>query len=705
MKHLIWMAMALWLALGTHTFSAEAPKVPEPPKPPAKVDEAGNPWVAVDQVPAFERAHKIPQKVAEVRLESPTLRKLRLGASAPALKDLTQRYLILDSPLLKDPKEPFDDLYQPVRFMHMKHAEVVGDCLTCHHYRPEAAEAPETTRCAACHQQSFDPATPQRLGLKAAFHQQCMDCHQKQAKGPLDCIDCHAKNVPDHKDLVKLPDKPDPITVTRECLRCHNEQAEDMLSSAHWRWRGPSPHTVGREGEVESGKATNTVNNFCIALPSNWPRCTSCHAGYGWKDANFDFTDKTKMDCLVCHDTTMRYAKVPTDAGMPYPQLDLKTIAQNVGKPSRKTCGDCHFQGGGGDAVKHGDMNSVLYYPTRSCDVHMGGMDFQCQECHKTRNHKIPGRSLSLPVAEGSRSCEDCHTAQPHKYHAGEGHQDHNLLNHHLNKHSGHLHCQTCHSPVYSKCKPSKSWWDWSKAGDKKRKVEKDKYGMPDYNWQKGEFRWVESAKPAYRWYNGKVKRYLVGDTINTDGVTRITDPVGEIWDPKARIFPFKLMEGIQMADAVTNQLIVPHLFGKDGYWGTLDWEKSFANGMKAVGLEYSGKHKWVETVMYWGLNHETMPAENALGCAQCHEAFTGDKTCNRCHQDSRHADFKKLAARGTDFAKMMEKGRDVGHLTGKTDYLDVKAMGYKGDPVIFGGRFTKLPMGYKDPREQAAAQ
>jgi len=704
MKHLTWMALVLWLT-GTAVFGAEAPKIPQPPKPPAKVDENGNPWVAVDYVPALERAHKVPEKVSAVRQESPTLRKLRLGVNAPGFKDVTHRYLILDSPLLKDPKEPFNDLYQPVRFMHMKHAEVVGDCLACHHYRPAAEQASETTRCSACHQQAFDPVTPQRLGLKAALHQQCMDCHKSRAKGPLDCIDCHAKNVPDHKDLVKLPDNPDPIAVTRECLRCHNDQAEDMLTSAHWRWRGPSPHTVGREGEVESGKATNTINNFCIPLPSNWPRCTSCHAGYGWKDATFDFSDKTRMDCLVCHDTTLTYAKVPTDAGLPYPQLDLKAIAENVGKPSRKTCGDCHFQGGGGDAVKHGDMNSVLYYPSRSCDVHMGGMDFQCQDCHKTRNHKIPGRSLSLPVAEGSRSCEDCHTAQPHKYHAGEGHENHNLLNHHLNKHTDHLHCLTCHSPVYSKCKPSKSWWDWSKAGDKQRKVEKDKYGMPDYNWQKGEFRWVESAKPAYRWYNGKVKRYLVGDTINTDGVTRITDPVGEIWDDKSRIYPFKLMEGIQMADAATNQLIVPHLFGKQGYWGTLDWETSFTNGMKAVGLEYSGKYKWVQTVMYWGLNHETMPAENALGCAQCHEAFTGDRTCNRCHQDSRHADFKKLSARNTDFAKMQAKGRDVGHLVGQTNYLDFKAMGYKGDPVIFGGRFTKLPMGYKDPREQAAAQ
>ena len=50
----------------------------------------------------------------------------------------------------------------------------------------------------------------------------------------------------------------------------------------------------------------------------------------------------------------------------------------------------------------------------------------------------------------------------------------------------------------------------------------------------------------------------------------------------------------------------------------------------------------------------------------------------------------------GTDFSFMVSKGRDVSHLIGTTDYIDFKALGYKGDPIITGGRFKKLPMGYK---------
>ena len=675
------------------TVSAATFKLPEPPK---KVFEDGTPWSPVDKDAALKKAHELPDLIANVLKESAYERKARLGGKAPKLKDVQRRYMILDSPIFKDENEPFNDLYAPVRFMHMKHASVVGDCTECHHARPADHKLSETTRCSACHQKPFNPELSGRLGLKAAYHQQCMGCHQKEAKGPVDCIDCHAKNPPDHRELVQLPDNPDPISVTKECLRCHEAAADDMLTSAHWRWKGPSPFTVGGEKRVDLGKGTNTINNFCIALPSNWPRCTSCHAGYGWKDANFDFKDKTRMDCLVCHDTTFTYAKIPVAAGMPFKEVDLKKVAQNVGKPSRKTCGDCHFQGGGADAVKHGDLNSILYYPTRNCDVHMGGMDFQCHDCHTTRNHKISGKSLSLPVAEGSRSCEDCHTDKPHNVPSVEKYEGSDLLSHHLNDHVKHLHCQTCHSPVYAKCNPTKTWWDWSKAGDKQRKPKKDKYGMPDYSWNKGEFRWKESAKPDYLWYNGGVKRYILGDKINSNGVTKLTEPVGGIWDSESRIYPFKPMRGKQMADAKYNTFITPHLFGPEGYWTTLDWEKAFEIGMKAAGLPYSGEYKWVETIMYWGLNHETMPAGAALGCAQCHEALTGTKTCDRCHQDNRNIDFNKLSQLGADFGFMKARGRDVSHLIGITDYLNFKALGYKGDPIIYGGRFTKLPMGYK---------
>jgi octaheme c-type cytochrome (tetrathionate reductase family) len=427
---------------------------------------------------------------------------------------------------------------------------------------------------------------------------------------------------------------------------------------------------------------------------SNEARCTSCHAGYGWKDDTFDFSDKTRIDCLVCHDTTGTYKKTPTGAGMPDPGVDLVKIAQNVGHSSRKTCGECHFNGGGAEAVKHADMSRQLLQPDRACDVHMGGYDMQCAECHTTRNHRIPGRSSSVPVVEGALNCQDCHGARPH--------YGNSILDHHLNKHCENIDCNTCHSPVYAKCKPTKVWWDWSKAGDKTRKPRKDKYGMGDYDPKKGEFAWRESAKPVYRWHGGFYKRVLLGDRIDLEAaVTNIAEPVGSIRDPNSKIAPFKIMKGVQPADAKHAHLLVPHLFPRDkedktAFWKHFDWQKAITEGMRVAGLPYSGNFKWVETWMYWGVDHEVMPADMALSCVQCHDSLKGERTCDRCHQDSRLIDFKKVAHKGTDFSWMAERGRDVSHLVGTTDYIDFKALGYKGDPILHGGRFKQLPMGYR---------
>lgn len=58
-------------------------------------------------------------------------------------------------------------------------------------------------------------------------------------------------------------------------------------------------------------------------------------------------------------------------------------------------------------------------------------------------------------------------------------------------------------------------------------------------------------------------------------------------------------MRGKQIYDVENNYLVVPKLFGKDGYWKTYDWNNAAELGMKTIDLAYSGKHGFVETEMY----------------------------------------------------------------------------------------------------------
>ena len=116
---------------------------------------------------------------------------------------------------------------------------------------------------------------------------------------------------------------------------------------------------------------------------------------------SFDFTDETNIDCLVCHDRTGTYYKTPNSPGNPSCSVMFEgkapiawaRVAQGVGLPGRENCGSCHLYGGGGDGVKHGDLDSSLERPSPSLDVHMDaeGLDFACTKCHVYNRHLVTG--------------------------------------------------------------------------------------------------------------------------------------------------------------------------------------------------------------------------------------------------------------------------------------------------------------------------
>ena len=421
--------------------------------------------------------------------------------------------------------------------------------------------------------------------------------------------------IEDHQDIEgPFTDGP---SVTATCLECHEDAAHDFMKTSHWTWL-PTQDVVGK-GEVPLGKK-NTLNNFCIAVDSNWPRCTSCHAGYGWKDASFDFDNPENIDCLVCHDQTGTYKKFPTGAGHPvykpkewqgkiWEPLDLASLARTVGKPNRANCGACHFYGGGGNNVKHGDLDKSLVSPALNVDVHMSadGQDFSCQDCHTTENHDIAGNAIfASPSGYNHMACTSCHDGEVHEKRI-------------LNWHGKSVACQTCHIPTVAKVFPTKTWWDWSTAGTN-GEAAKDQYGKPVWVKKKGSFKWEKDLVPSYSWYDGVSSQYLLGDAINPDGVTKLNKPQGNRLDPKAKIYPFKIMRGKQPYDKQARIIAVPKLFGKTGFWKNgFDWNDALAQGMKAVGMEYSGEYGFAETEAWWRLNHMVSPKDQALRCKSCH--------------------------------------------------------------------------------------
>ena len=416
--------------------------------------------------------------------------------------------------------------------------------------------------------------------------------------------------------------------VTKTCLQCHDDASAQVMKTTHWTWE---TEQIVDGKPVKRGKK-NVLNNFCISVKSNEPRCTSCHVGYGWSDDSFDFSDATRVDCLVCHDTTGTYRKPGAGAGRPAgytgkasmdkKPVDLTYVAQNVGKPQRDDCLICHANGGGGNNVKHGDIDQSLIEPTMSVDFHMGtdSLDFACQDCHTTEDHRIPGSSLIVsPNNTDPVTCEQCHSAEPHAE---------SLLNGHVASVS----CQACHIPEFAKVHATKMTWDWSQSEKrpKDQLVEKDEHGHPVYIAKKGRFTYEKNVVPEYRWYNGSAGAYNLGDKIDPEKTTLLNYPLGNIQDANARIMPFKVHRGKQIYDTVHKHLITPKVFGYKGdpeaYWTNFlkvgsqkAWDKAAAAGMKASGLPYSGEFDFAPTATYWSINHMVASADQALGCLDCH--------------------------------------------------------------------------------------
>ncbi len=415
--------------------------------------------------------------------------------------------------------------------------------------------------------------------------------------------------------------------ITRTCLSCHTEAANQLKKTLHWTWLDPNSKPDNR-----MGKAGYSVNNFCISSNDMYDHhCNECHIGWNAQGK------KTEIDCLRCHGQKKinweetfedyRYfseSKDPDEKEMAKEaQGEIQEAAQSVGRPKRRNCGSCHFSGGGGDGVKHGDLDPSLIRPNRELDVHMGydGQDFECTRCHTTISHKVAGRIYGTPASRTRKSllendlelkimCESCHSSQPHV--AGSK----------MNDHTDKVACQACHVPRLAKVLPVQTLWDWSKAGKTKdgKQYEIDgPFEKPVYKSTKGVTQWKKNVLPKFFWFNGAIKGVTAKDAIDPSKTVKLAWPEGNMHDKNARIFPFHIHKGKQPYDEVNKTMATPLLSGEHGYWTTLDWQDAIKRGADYLNLPFSGKIGFVKTAYVFPSTHMVAPKEEALECTQCH--------------------------------------------------------------------------------------
>lgn len=432
------------------------------------------------------------------------------------------------------------------------------------------------------------------------------------------------KPLVDHSKLAALQkDFKTPQEVTLTCLSCHNNVQHGIMKNNHWLWERED--FIKGRGVVYYGKK-NGINNFCIGIGGSEKACNRCHAGYGYSDYTFDFTDSSNVDCLACHAGAGTYVKGKNLSGYPAPSTDLGKAARSVGLPTRYNCGTCHFFSGGGNNVKHGDLEKSLFTANRDVDVHLGvdGVNMECVDCHTAKDHNMKGRLYALSSTNHNRlKCEDCHTATPHKKDI-------------LNEHTVKVACQTCHIPIYSKVNKTNTFWDWSKAGkmkDGKPYVIEDEEENHTYLSIKGSFVWKKKLKPEYVWFNGTADHYIPCDVVDTNKPIPLNILHGSYRDVNSKIIPVKVHRAIQIFDAKNKRIIQPRLYSdtksEGGYWKMFDWNTANRLGMlynkKVYGINkpadscYSGDFTWVRTDMYWPINHMVSTSDKSVKCIECH--------------------------------------------------------------------------------------
>ena len=446
----------------------------------------------------------------------------------------------------------------------------------------------------------------------------------------------------------------------KTCVACHATEADGALHSIHLQWKGDTPDVPNIPDAT--GK-WEQVNTYCTApAPADFA-CRSCHASTG-KVANLTVED---VDCLVCHQDRYQRSLGPlndpvsvvdwTGATRTYqfprknaqgeyemqPRFDLMApgttmtaLAQTVHLPTRASCLRCHATAGGGDGVKRGDLNKASANPSVMSDFHMSpdGANLLCQDCHKTEDHKIPGRGIDLRASEGGAkpTCTDCHNAAPHSNAA-------------LNTHANRVACQTCHIPTFGKdsgTEMSRNWTKpaWNPAGCQ------------------GQGAWVGeevreyNVKPEYRFWNGLSYVYDARQSIaaDPDGVYTMARALGSINDGK--LYPVKVHYSYQPRHDASGRMVM-----YDVLWNfmTGKYEEAARRGVAWMGL--TGSYSWVDTRAEQLITHGVAPKENALQCANCHGGgqmnfaalgYTlkgpANSVCTQCHElEDEQLTFTKL--------------------------------------------------------------
>ena len=426
---------------------------------------------------------------------------------------------------------------------------------------------------------------------------------------------------------------------TKTCLKCHEKEAKDVFFSTHYQWKTDTPDVIGASGK-KLGKI-NVINDYCTGAWVNWifdvrnkggkivtNGCSKCHAGFGLMPSESLSQEQLEnIDCMICHAPGYNRKVVSDNGKLKWVPTDEKDIL----------------------TVRAQNVQKPKKGMCLRCHAGAGG-GFNYKRGDIEASMLKADRDTDIHLASGL-NCIDCHKSENHRISgrgadlAGTDNKSHKPScdtaechgnkphgNELINKHALTVYCTVCHIPEFAKKEATDMERDWSKLEYLK---DADKY--------ESEIKFEKNVIPVYAWWNGKSFIHDPEKSVEiVQGTVTMAGSCGGIKDPNSRIYAYKLHKSKLPVDPETKKLI-PVATDIAFLEGNID--KAIKEGAKRAYNKELKKYEFVEAERYMGIFHGVAPKEKALKCNDCHS----------------------------------EKGR-----------IDFKALGYKGDPMKTGGRFSK---------------
>lgn len=270
------------------------------------------------------------------------------------------------------------NLYGPSNFSHKSHAEMSlmsGGCSTCHHYNPPGP----IVKCSYCHEENRIRKDLNKPDLKAAFHRQCLSCHETFMQDT-DCEFCHSLiSEPDVKPENKKTVHPE-ITMPVKIVYSTDYDEDSLVTFYHSDHKNFGFECSTCHSQTDCAKCHSSdeqeitdedLHEKCSNChdTDNDNKCNNCHSNISkepfnhYRRANFDLQKyHNKLSCLSCHKSLKNFSGL------------------------NKECISCH-------------QNSEGYFEHSITKLQLdeNHVDFECENCH-----------FDLPNFN-KISCEECH--------------------------------------------------------------------------------------------------------------------------------------------------------------------------------------------------------------------------------------------------------------------------------------------------------